>query len=249
MTPVVKSWTATLRVATEAEKKWGEQVKPMLPDLMGIDAKTPYDLGYSYLPDQSDRTGRRHVLLIGVQYISAFDSLTAISDTVDSIRAAVAEVGKKYPEFNVGVTGRPALDADEMRTTDADSHKAEIIALSLVFVLLVVMLRSVWLAMAAELALAVGIGWTFGWATASVGELNLLSTVFVIALIGIGMDYLIQILIRYRSEVQRYERHQAIWVRVFRYASPPILTARAWGRRGRFWFRCSRISGGRRSWG
>ena len=65
------------------------------------------------------------------------------------------------------------------------------------------MLRSVWLALAGEIALGVGIGWTFGWATVSVGELNLLSIVFLLALIGIGMDYLVQILTRYRQEVVR----------------------------------------------
>jgi len=71
----------------------------------------------------------------------------------------------------------------------------------------------------------VAIGWTFGWATLSVGELNLLSIVFVIALIGIGMDYLIQILSRYRYEKRRYARPAAIWARVFRFVSPPISTA------------------------
>ena len=38
----------------------------------------------------------------------------------------------------------------------------------------------------------------------TMGRLNLLSLVFVIALIGIGMDYLIQILTRYRFEKKRY---------------------------------------------
>src|SRR5262249_51032783 len=71
----------------------------------------------------------------------------------------------------------------------------------------------------------VGIGWTCGWATLAVGRLNLLSLVFVIALISIGMDYLIQILTRYRHEKQRYSRPTAVWSRVFRYVSPPISTA------------------------
>ena len=87
------------------------------------------------------------------------------------------------------------------------------------------MLRSVRLAIFAELSLAVGIGWTFGWATLAVGQLNLLSIVFIIALIGIGMDYLVQILTRYRREARRYHRPNAIWARVFRYVSPPIFTA------------------------
>ncbi len=112
-----------------------------------------------------------------------------------------------------------------MRTTDHDTHNAEIVALSVVFVAMAIMLRSVWLALVAEISLAVGIGWTFGWATISVGDLNLLSIVFVIALIGIGMDYLVQILTRYRREARRYVRPAAVWSRVFRYVSPPIFTA------------------------
>lgn len=191
--------------------------------LAELGATSPLDLGYSYVLDESDKS--RHLLLIAVYHRADFQSLTAISETVEAIRTGVAEAAADYPEFKVGVTGRPALDADEMRTTDHDTKIAEIIAICVVFVGLILMLRSVWLALVAEIALAVGIGWTFGWATLTVGELNLLSLVFVIALIGIGMDYLIQILTRYRREAQRYVRQQAIWARVFRYVSPPILTA------------------------
>ena len=81
-----------------------------------------------------------------------------------------------------------------MRTSDHDTKVAEVLGLSLVFVALLVFLRNLWLAIVAEVCLGVGIVWTFGWATVSVGRLNLLSLVFVIALIGIGMDYLIQVL-------------------------------------------------------
>ena len=90
---------------------------------------------------------------------------------------------------------------------------------------LLLFLRNIWLVIAAELCLGAGIGWTFGWATVMVHRLNLLSLVFVIALIGIGMDYLIQILTRYRFEKKRYARPQAVWARVFRYVSAPISTA------------------------
>jgi predicted RND superfamily exporter protein len=123
------------------------------------------------------------------------------------------------------VTGRPALDADEMRTTDIDSTRAEIVALSAVFVGLVLLLRSFWLALAAELALGVGIAWTFGWATLTLGELNLLSIVFMLALIGIGMDYLVQILSRYRHERRLRADPLRIWVSVFRQVGAPINTA------------------------
>lgn len=194
-----------------------------VPDLAALGGTDPSRLGYYYVPDESDP--RNNLLLVRVYPRVQFNSLTAISETVEAIRGAVQAAAKDFPDFRVGVTGRPALEADEMRQTDTDTHRAEVIALSLVFVGLVLMLRSVWLALVAELTLAVGIGWTFGWATLAVGELNLLSLVFVIALIGIGMDYLIQILARYRREARRYERQTAVWARVFRYTSPPISTA------------------------
>ena len=139
--------------------------------------------------------------------------------------AAAVDAAKPFPEFLVGATGRPTLEADEMRTTDTDSHHAETIALIVVFIGMSAMLRSIRLALFAEIALACGIGWTFGWATMSIGELNLLSIVFLIALIGIGMDYLVQILVRYRRESQLHSRPEAIWTRVLSSVAAPINTA------------------------
>ena len=194
-----------------------------VPNLMLMGAQTPEDLGYYYVPDETDKS--RHLLMVRVYPRANYDSLTSITDAVAAIRSAVREAAKDFPEFKVGVTGRPALDADEMETTDRDSDRAEVLAMIAVFIGLVVMLRSIWLALAAEICLAVGIGWTFGWATVSVGELNLLSIVFLIALIGIGMDYLVQVLTRYRSESRRHVRPRAVWARVFRHAAAPINTA------------------------
>src|SRR5439155_16806760 len=82
-----------------------------------------------------------------------------------------------------------------------------------------------WLALAGVIALCVGIGWTFGWATVSIGELNLLSSVFLLALIGIGMDYLVQVLMRYREQARRRATPTTIWTAVFRQVAPPINTS------------------------
>jgi uncharacterized protein len=194
-----------------------------LPDFAQIGASDPSDLGYFYQPASDDPA--HHVLLVRVYPKVNYDTLTAISDVVESIRAAVRDVSRDFPEFAVGTTGRPALSADEMRTSDEDSDKAEIAAMCTIFLLLAVLLRSIWLALAAEIALAVAIGWTFGWATITIGELNLLSLVFLIALIGIGMDYLVQILMAYRREARRRLWAQAVWARVFRSVGAPINTA------------------------
>jgi hypothetical protein len=214
---LAKSWQHTI------EQNGGLGDHPIVPDLKSMDATDPSRLGYFYVVNNIDPS--RHQLLVRVYNQPNYTSLTAITEEVDGIRRAAVAAASAFPEFTVALTGRPALDADEMGTTDIDSHRAETVALIVVFIGMAIMLRSLWLALAAELALAIGIGWTFGWATLALGELNLLSIVFLIALIGIGMDYLVQISMRYRREARRYTRPSAIWLRVFKHVSAPINTA------------------------
>lgn len=214
---LAKGWNKVLADPNRAVTL-GEQV----PDLAGLGATDPSRLGYYYVPDQHDPSN--HLLLVRVYEKPDFSS-GGMERIMDKIRAAMTQAASAFPEFKVGLTGRPALEADEMATTDRDSARSEIVALIAVFVGLVLLLRSIWLAVAAEISLLVGIGWTFGWATISVGELNLLSMVFLIALIGIGMDYLIQILTRYRRETARHADTRVIWAGVFKYVAAPINTA------------------------
>ena len=211
--------------------------------LAEIFADSPRDLGYFYEPDQTNPS--HSILLVRVYEKENSSSLSTASGSVEAIRAAVRAEAEAFPQFRIGLTGRPVLDADEMRTSDTDSHRSETIALAVVFLGLVLLLRSIWLAVVAEVSLAVAIGWTFGWATLSVRELNLLSTVFLIALIGIGMDYLIQILAAYRREARRYvptrgDLGGACSATSGRPSSPP-----ASGRRGRSSSRSSPISAAR----
>ena len=201
------------------------QTQVRVPDLLSIGADDPSQLGYFYFPDADPADPPHNLLIIRLYERENQSGLTSSADTIDTIRNAVADVATAFPQFIVGLTGRNVLDADENRTTDQDGRRSEIVALIVVFLGLVALLRSVWLALVAEISLAVAIGWTFGWATLTVGRLNLLSTVFLIALIGIGMDYLIQILAAYRRESRRYIRPSAIWSRVFRYVGPPVNTA------------------------
>ena len=204
-----------------------------IPDLTDADvaARTdPSQYGYNMIPDETKRGTPAYktekIMAINIYAERDYSSLADVTEPLNHMRAAVESIARDFPEFKKPViTGRPPLEADEMATSDRDTRIAEICGLSMVFIMLLIFLRNLWLVIVAELCLGLGIGWTFGWAALSVGRLNLLSLVFVIALIGIGMDYLIQILTRYRFEKRRYIRPQAIWARVFRYVSAPISTA------------------------
>lgn len=221
VTQLCRSWIATLRQPSAG----GTEIPmPDISTLAPAVEQTPAAFGYYYIHPVDNP--RDHILLIKVYPKFTFDSLAAVSAPLVKIHAAMRKAARPFSAlFRVGLTGRPVLSADEMRITTHDTNWAEVVAMIVVFFGLVIMLRSVRLAFFAAFSLSIAIAWTFGYATLAVGRLNLLSTIFVIALIGIGMDYLIQILIRYRREAKRYERNTAIWARVFRYVSPPIVTA------------------------
>jgi hypothetical protein len=211
MTAAIKDPAAPIEI--------GQQV----PDLDKLGETDPSQLGYYYVPDQE--SPRNYLELVRVYERNDFSQSDSLIGAIDSIRQTIAKAAEPFPQFRVALTGRPALEADESATTDRDARYSEIAALSAVFVGLVLLLRSLWAAIAAEIALLVGIGLTFGWATVSVHKLNLLSMVFLIALTGIGMDYLIQVLTRYRRESARRVSPRGIWTGVFKYVAAPINTA------------------------
>jgi predicted RND superfamily exporter protein len=199
------------------------EIGKQVPDLDKLGQTDPSQLGYYYVADQE--VAGNFLELVRVFERHDFSQSNSLISSIDAIRKDIAKASAPFPQFKVALTGRPTLEADESATTDRDARYSEIAALSAVFVGLVLLLRSLWVAVVAEIALLVGIGLTFGWATVSVHKLNLLSMVFLIALTGIGMDYLIQVLTRYRRESARRTSARGIWVGVFKYVSAPINTA------------------------
>ncbi|HEU5394082.1 MAG TPA: MMPL family transporter, partial [Candidatus Methylomirabilis sp.] len=121
------------------------------------------------------------------------------ADPVEAVRAAAAAVRQDFPGVSVGVTGSPALAADEMRATQRDILLASVFGFLANALLLVIPFRAVIKPAFALLSLLVGLAWAFGFATLTVGHLNLLSAVFSSILIGIGINFPIHLLARYEE--------------------------------------------------
>ncbi|HEV8662013.1 MAG TPA: MMPL family transporter [Candidatus Methylomirabilis sp.] len=121
------------------------------------------------------------------------------ADPVEAVRAAAAAVRQDFPGVSVGVTGSPALAADEMRATQRDILLASVLGFLANALLLIIPFRAVIKPAFALLSLLVGLAWAFGFATLTVGHLNLLSAVFSSILIGIGINFPIHLLARYEE--------------------------------------------------
>jgi hopanoid biosynthesis associated RND transporter like protein HpnN len=153
-------------------------------------------------PTMLESAGRQQV--ITVLPVKEQGSFVPAEKAIQVTRAALDEILKK-PEFKgikAGLTGVPVLEYEEMATSQSDIQLATILSLSLTVILLLFAFRGLLNVIAAMVSLIVGICLSFGFATLAVGHLNILSMVFAIMLIGLGVEYGIQVVLRYQEELK-----------------------------------------------
>ncbi|MGA7829219.1 MAG: MMPL family transporter [Geobacteraceae bacterium] len=129
-------------------------------------------------------------------FVPAEKAIAAVRAEIKATAADPSLAGVK-----AGLTGVPVLEYEEMATSQRDITLATILSVVLTVILLLFAFRGVGNAFAAMISLLVAIALSFGMATLVVGHLNILSMVFAVMLIGIGIEYGIQIVLRYQEEL------------------------------------------------
>lgn len=117
--------------------------------------------------------------------------------SINRLDAILKDVRATFPGVTVSATGIPILEHDEMRRSQADMLKASVLSFVGVGLLLLLGFRGLRHPALALVMLAVGMCWAFGFATLTVGHLNILSVSFAAILIGLGIDFAIHYLARY----------------------------------------------------
>ena len=130
-------------------------------------------------------------------------SFTGYKDAVEQVRQLIAETRKDFPGITVGLTGEDVISSDEMVTTQKDVKTASMIAFVGVALLFIIAFQGVIKPLLALFCLLLGLSWTMGFTTLTVGHLNILSVVFTTILIGLGIDFGIHILERFKEERQQ----------------------------------------------
>lgn len=129
-------------------------------------------------------------------FVPAEKAIAAVRSEIKTVAADPSLAGVK-----AGLTGVPVLEYEEMATSQRDITVATILSVVLTIILLLFAFRGIGNAFAAMVSLLVAIALSFGMATLVVGHLNILSMVFAVMLIGIGIEYGIQIVLRYQEEL------------------------------------------------
>lgn len=129
-------------------------------------------------------------------------SSAVIRPAVDRLRDLIAETKLEVPGMTVGATGENILEVDEMRQSQHDSTLASIISFALCAVIFVFGYRETGRPIKAVFCLLIGIGFTMGFTTLTVGHLNILTITFVPILIGLAIDFAVHLITRYEEELR-----------------------------------------------
>ena len=127
---------------------------------------------------------------------------------VKRMRELIAQTQLEVPGMNVGLTGEPVLEVDEMLQSQRDSTIATIVSLVIVVLIFIYGYHETGRPLKATASLVVGLAYTMAFTTLAVGHLNILTITFVPILIGLAIDFGVHLITRYEEELRRGRSQQ-----------------------------------------
>jgi len=143
-----------------------------------------------------------------------------------AIRATAAEVLPQY-QASARLTGPVAMADEEFATIKENAVRNGIISIAVVLLILWLALHSGRLIFAVWLNLFVGLALTAALGMLMVGSLNLISVYFAVLYVGIGVDFGIQLSMRYRAERHEIDDVRGALLSAARFVGAPLTLAAA----------------------
>jgi len=188
------------KVAAQADGKTLAQEEPKYsPDDNGLDDFDANEMLAEH--EYFSLRGGQSVLVFAYTGEDEKDSASPFSNTTAKIRSHLKEMEAKYPGAELKLTGEPALDTDQAQEANDDATKAGVITMGLIIALFFVSYRTLLRPTFAILVLVMAVLWSLGFALITVGHFNILSIAVIPMVLGIGIDFGIQILGRYEEEL------------------------------------------------
>ena len=151
------------------------------------------DMNYFLFPDKDGVLGFVLLRLINIDKTQFSQG----SESIEKLRDIIGQVRTAFPSLQIGLTGMPILEYDEMALSNEAMTKATILSLVGVCIVFIAGFGSLRHPLLAMIALLFAFAWTIGYVTLAVGHLNILSIAFGVMLIGLGTDFSVHYLGRY----------------------------------------------------
>ena len=171
------------------------------------------------------RNGQMYVILIHPRLTGKIPSPEHHAATVPKLHRVINDVRPSFADLRITLTGEPVLDYDEMIHSEKDTIKSSILTLVLIGIVIVAGFRD-WLRMLLSITcLVLVIIAAMGYATLSIGHLNIITITFTVMILGLGEDLGVQFISRYEEELGKgATRFDAVRGAV-RWTGPSIVTA------------------------
>ncbi len=153
-----------------------------------------YMFGDPYIMSNDNRMG-----LIIVQPSFTINDISILQSGVDTIEAGAKKVALSRG-IKAGLTGITTVGRDEMVTSGQGLAFSSILALILILGLLVLIFRMFSVPLISGIPLLTGILWTLGLSGLIIHRLNIMTAMYIVALLGLGIDYAIHLLSGYIQE-------------------------------------------------
>ncbi|MHC4141033.1 MAG: MMPL family transporter [Planctomycetota bacterium] len=172
----------------------------------------------------NDGSGR--LRYVSVHLKDEAHGVNRMAATIAWVRHRVGEIvgGSELRGVTWGVTGIPTIESDETSQAIHDSTVASLLAIVLITLVMFVAFRGLTVPLLAAISLLIGMAWSFGWLIVSVGHLQLLSVVFSVILLGMGIDFALLFVSRLELVQDEHRRLSSATSRVYRRMGPGMLT-------------------------
>ena len=143
---------------------------------------------------------------------------------IDHLRQLVKQTQAEVPGLNVGITGEPVLDYDEMTQSKKDITLASIVSLVLCALIFIYGYNETGRPVKATICLVIGLGYTLAFTTLTIGHLNILTITFVPMLIGLAIDFGVHLITRYEEELRHGKTAEAALTKAMVFTGQGIFT-------------------------
>jgi hopanoid biosynthesis associated RND transporter like protein HpnN len=173
---------------------------------------------------QTFRNGHMFILLIHPRGANEND-VAPHNATIPKLRRILETVRQQSAGVTISLTGEPVLDYDEMLVSQRDATKATVLTLLLVALLFALSFKEVIRPVLAICTMVLVLAMSMGYATGTVGHLNIITVTFAVMILGLGIDLGIQFIARYEEELSKNVGREAALRCAIRDTGPSIITA------------------------
>jgi predicted RND superfamily exporter protein len=139
----------------------------------------------------------KNILLITVKPTFSILDIDKVVASTDSIQGIINTALLEFPEVKAGLTGTVSLGRDEMVFSTNDMKFTSVVAMVLVLILFILTFRMWSSPILAGINLIIAIIVAAGVSAVFLESLNIMTSMFIVIIIGLGIDYSIHIISLY----------------------------------------------------